>query len=62
MDNLGMNIGYAILLALMLFFIWPRANEQLKNAPKGSMQDWLSVIKPLIFVIVFIIILIMLLR
>lgn len=62
MDSIWMKIGYAVLMVIMLFLIWPRANQMLKESPKGSSEQWLSVIKPLALVVLFIIALVYLVR
>ncbi|MEM7504534.1 MAG: hypothetical protein AAF417_21030 [Pseudomonadota bacterium] len=37
-----MQIGSAILIIMMIVFIWPRARHMLKNSPQGSSQEWLT--------------------
>ena len=56
--DLWMKIGMAALLVMMLFFLLPRAKEMLKNSPKGSTQDWISALIPLLLVAGFILLLI----
>ena len=52
------QIGSALLLGAMLVFIFPRMRHAVKNSPKGSMQDWMGFIIPILAVIGFIILLI----
>jgi len=54
-----MKIGSALLLLMMLVFLWPRAKQMMKESPKGSSEDWKAVILPLLGVIGFVILLIM---
>lgn len=56
------QIGSAVLLIAMIVFIFPRMRQAVKNSPKGSSQDWMSFIIPLIAVIGFIILLIMMVQ
>lgn len=56
------KIGSAVFLAAMLIFIFPRMRHAIKNSPKGTMQDWMGYIVPLIGVIAFVIVLIMMVR
>ena len=46
----------------MLFIIFPRAKQAAANAPKATKDDWMGFIKPMAFVVIFIIVLIMLVR
>lgn len=62
MDSIWMKIAYALPMVILLFLIWPRANQMLKESPKGSSAQWLSVIKPLALVVAFIVVLVMLVR
>ena len=52
------KIGTALLLGAMLIFIFPRMREAVKNSPKGTSQDWMGFIIPLVAVIGFVILLI----
>ncbi len=51
-------IGSAALLIGMLFFMWPRMKHAVTNSPKGTMNDWMGYIIPMVAVIGFIILLI----
>ncbi len=53
------QIGSALFLGAMMVFIFPRMREAVKNSPKGSAQDWMGFIIPILAVIGFIILLIM---
>lgn len=53
-----MAIGSAALIIGMMVFIFPRMREAVKTAPKGSMDDWMGFIIPLVAIIGFIILLI----
>lgn len=53
-----MAIGSAVLIIGMMVFIFPSMRHAVKNAPKGSMQDWMGFIIPLAVIVGFIILLI----
>lgn len=53
-----MKIGWAILLGIMIIWLFPRAKHMLKHSPKGDSSDWRSAILPLIGVVLFVILLI----
>lgn len=52
------KIGGIILLVAMLIFIFPRMRHAVKNSPKGTANDWMGYIVPIIGVILFILLLI----
>jgi hypothetical protein len=52
------QIGSALMLAAMLFMIFPRAKAAIKQSPKGSSSDWMGFIVPMAAVILFIFLLI----
>jgi len=56
--ELWMKIASAALLLAMIFMVLPRAKEMIQNSPKGSSQDWRTVILLLGGVVLFIWILI----
>ena len=56
------KIGSALFLVAMLVFIFPRMKHAIKNSPKGTMQDWMGFIIPIVGVILFIIFLISMVR
>ncbi len=53
-----MKITSALFLLAMIVFLFPRMREAVKNSPKGTMNDWMGYIIPLVAVIGFIILLI----
>ncbi len=56
------KITYALLMLAMLIIIFPRAKQAVANSPKATKDDWMGFIKPMAFVVIFIIVLIMLVR
>ena len=57
-----LKIGSALFLGAMLIFMFPRMRHAVKNSPKGTMQDWMGYIVPILAVIAFVIFLIMSVR
>jgi hypothetical protein len=57
-----LKIGSALFLGAMLVFIFPRMRHAIKHSPKGTMQDWMGYIVPILGVIAFVIFLIMMVR
>jgi len=55
-----MQIGFAILLGMMIVVIYPRVKHSMNNSPKAEKGDWMSVVMPILAVVGFIILLIML--
>ncbi len=55
-----LKIISALFIIAMMVMLYPSLKNASKNAPKGTKEDWLSAIKPLIFVVVFVIALIVL--
>ena len=53
-----LKIGSAALMIGMLVFIYPRMHAAIKHSRKGSMQDWMGFIVPLVAVIAFVFLLI----
>lgn len=53
-----LKIGSAVFIIAMLIFIYPRMREAMKNAPKGSSEDWKGVIIPIVGVVLFVLLLI----
>ena len=56
------KIGSAALMIGMLVFIYPRMRHAMKNSPKGSTQDWMGFVVPLVAVVGFVALLIMSVR
>ncbi len=52
------KIGSALLLIAMLIFIFPSMRHAVKNSPKGSLNDWLGFLGPVLAIVAFIILLI----
>jgi hypothetical protein len=57
-----LKIISALFLVAMMVMLYPRLKYATQNSPKGTKGDWLSVIKPLVLVVVFVIALILLVR
>lgn len=57
--DIWMKIGSALLLGMMLIFLWPRAKVMIKESPKGTSEDWKSVLIPLLLVAGFVVLLMM---
>ena len=57
-----LQIGSAALLVGMLVMIFPRVRHAMKNSPKGTAQDWMGYVVPLVAVIAFVVLLIMSVR
>jgi archaellum biogenesis protein FlaJ (TadC family) len=53
--DLWMKIGSAVLMGVMLVFLFPRAKQMLQEGPKGSSQEWVSALIPLALVIGFVV-------
>lgn len=54
MDNTWMKIGYALMLGLMVIFLFPRAKQMIKHSPKATSENWRSLIFPILFVVLFV--------
>ncbi len=50
----SVQILSALFMLAMFFFIFPRAMQMLKQSPKGTMQDWMGFIIPIIAIVGFI--------
>ncbi len=57
-----LKIGSALFIVAMMFMLYPSLKHASKNSPKATKDDWISVLKPLLFIIVFVIALIILVR
>ncbi|MBT3206318.1 MAG: hypothetical protein HOM14_17700 [Gammaproteobacteria bacterium] len=57
-----LKIISALFLVGMMIMIYPSLKHASENAPKGTKEDWLSAIKPLLMVVVFVIALIVLVQ
>jgi len=56
--DLWMKILSAVLLVMMLVYLFPRAKQMITESPKGSSEDWVSAMIPLALVAGFVILLI----
>lgn len=54
-----MKIGSAILLGMMIVFLWPRAKQMLKETRKAEAGEWQSAIIPILAVMGFVVLLVM---
>ena len=52
-----MQIGSAVLMGMMVAFLWPRARDMLQNSRKAESGEWLGVALPLAAVIGFVLLL-----
>ncbi len=52
------QIGYAVMIAAMIAYLWPNAKRMWKESPKASSSDWHGLAIPLIAIILFIMLLI----
>ena len=57
-----LQIGSAALLVGMLVMIFPSVRHAMKNSPKGTSQDWVGFVVPLVAVIGFVVLLIISVR
>ena len=55
-----LKIISALTLVAMMFMIYPSMKRASQESPKGSKEDWMGAIKPLLMVVVFVIALIVL--
>ncbi len=62
MDSIWLKLAVAVVLAAMLFQLYPAAKHWAKNGPKAQQGDWGKVLFPLALVIGFVVLLIMLVR
>ncbi|MFQ5470734.1 MAG: hypothetical protein ACE5EH_10565 [Gammaproteobacteria bacterium] len=62
MDDQWMKIGYALMLGLMVIFLFPRAKHILKNTRKAETGEWQGFLIPIAVVILFVLFLIQMVR
>ncbi len=60
--NIWLQIGSAVVVILMLVFLYPAAKHWLQNGPKAEQGDWQAAAIPLLLVVGFVILLIMMVR
>lgn len=57
-----MKIAWAILIGMMIIWLFPRAKEMLKHSPKATSDDWRGFIMPIVLVVGFVVLLVMSVR
>lgn len=60
--DLWMKIGWAVMIVMMLAFMYPRAKHWMQHGPKAEKGDWSAAILPLLAVIGFVALLVMMVR
>jgi hypothetical protein len=55
-----MKIGSALLLVMMILFLWPRAKQMMSETRKAEPGEWQSVLLPILAVVGFVVLLVML--
>lgn len=55
--DMWMKIGSAILLGMMIFFIWPAARHHMKHGTKGTSSQWMNALFLLGGVMLFVLLL-----
>ncbi len=60
--NIWLQIASAVVVVMMLYFMYPAAKHWLQNGPKAKAGDWQAAIIPLLLVVGFVILLIALVR
>ncbi len=53
-----MKIGTALLLLMMIIYLFPRAKEMMTHSPKAEPGEWQTAILPILAVILFVMVLI----
>lgn len=54
----AMKIASALLIVMMLVYLYPRAKAAMQHTPKAGAGDWRAAIIPLLLVVLFVIFLI----
>ena len=49
-----LQIGSAVLLGAMLVFLFPRLKHAVQSSRKGSMEDWMGFVIPMLLVVGFV--------
>lgn len=57
-----LKIISALFIVAMMVMLYPSLKNASKNSPKASKEDWISAIKPILFVVIFVIALVILAR
>jgi len=55
--ELWLKIGSALLLVVMLVVLFPSAKRMMKESPKGTPQQWMSFLIPVVVVALFVLLL-----
>lgn len=45
-----MKIGWAVLIGAMILFLLPRARSMFRQSRRGTAEDWMGVILPILLV------------
>jgi hypothetical protein len=56
--DMWMKVVSALLMGMMVIFLWPRAKHMIANSPKATGSDWKAVLIPLLGVVLFVMLLI----
>ena len=60
--NIWLQIATAVVVGMMLFFLYPTAKHWLKHGPKAEKGDWNAALLPLLLVVGFVVLLVMMVR
>ncbi|MDZ7622589.1 MAG: hypothetical protein U5O69_09760 [Candidatus Competibacteraceae bacterium] len=60
--NLFLQITLAVVLVMMLFFLWPTFKHWQEHGPKAKQGDWPAVVLPLALVVGLVVLLVALVR
>lgn len=60
--ELFLKIALAVVLAMMLFRLWPAFKSWQQNGPKAQSGDWAAVVLPLAGVVGLVVILVLMVR
>ena len=55
--NIWLQIASAVVVGMMLFFLYPTAKHWLKHGPRAEKGDWSAALLPLLLVVGFVILL-----
>jgi len=53
-----LKIASGVFLVAMFFYLLPRAKQMVKDSPKGSVNDWMGYVVPIVVIALFIVLLI----
>jgi len=60
--ELALQIASAVLVVIMLAYLWPAAKHWMQNGPKAAPGDWRAAAIPLLLVVGFVMLLILLVK